>query len=172
MNPVRSATGALVRREAARRAGRFNPALRACMDLGFWVRIAALRRGNIGGTSELLADHRRRAGQITGDGSRMRQNWLRVWDKLEAAGLVLSRRDFARRIGSNTLYCSTIAYQAGNRTDVRRLVADMWRYDPAFAATSRLAQIRTFSIVASLFPDQAHKVLRLRFRAARDGFRR
>lgn len=148
-------------------AGRFDPTLRACIDLDFWSRIAALRRCNIGGAGEVLADYRKRTGQIMGDWTRMRRNWLRICDKLEAAGTGLSPRDFGRGYGRHALYCSTIAYQAGDYADARKLVAEMWRYDPTFAVMNRLARIRTLSVVASLSPDRAHKALRLRFNAFR-----
>lgn len=171
MNPIHSATGVLVRREAAMHVGRFDPALHACTDLDFWVRIAVLRPGNIGGTSEILAACRKRRGQVTEDRSRMRKNWLRVWERLGAAGLVCSSRDFARAYGGNFLDCSRNTYQAGKYADARRLLAEMWRYDPTFAATNPLAQIRTLSVVPNLSPEPAHKALRLRLNAARTGFR-
>lgn len=171
MNPIHSATGVLVRREAAMRADRFDPALHVCTDLDFWARIAALRPGNIGGTSEVLAGYRKRREQVSGARSRMRQNWLRVWDKLRAAGLVRSPRGFARAYGRNAPDCSRNAHQAGSFADARRLVAEMWRYNLTFAATNPLAQTRSLSVVSTLSPEQAHKALRLKFNAARTGCR-
>lgn len=164
MIPLQNATGVLDRREAIMRAGPFDSTLRTCIDFGFRGRIAALRRGDIG---EMLADHRKCVGQITGDRTRMRRNWLPVCGKLEAAGMELSPRDFARGHSRRAFHRSIIAYQAGNYADAGSLVVGIWRYAPTFAVMNPLARIRTLPIVASLFTDRAHKALRLRFNAAR-----
>lgn len=155
MNPIFGATDMLVGRKAAMRAGGCDTVL----------------RGNIGDTSEVLADYLERTEQITIDWSRMRRNWLRVWDKLDVAGLLFSSRDFDRAYGRNALYRSTIAYQAGNHAGARRLVAETWRYDLRFAATNPLAQIRSLAVGAIPFAEQAHKALRRRSNAAWTWFR-
>lgn len=166
-NPIHSATGVLVRRSVAVRAGRFDPTLEACIDLDFWVRIAALSPGNVAGTERILAAYRKRSGQITGDWRRMRRNWLAVCDKLKEAGHGLSERQFTRGMARQALYWATIAYQSGDYRATRHLTATMWRADPAFAAGDSLARIRTLSAATTLVPGPVHAALRKSFNRAR-----
>jgi glycosyltransferase involved in cell wall biosynthesis len=86
-NPIHSATGVFIRREAAEAAGRFDESLTSCIDLDFFVRVGLRREGAIVPTPRVLADYRRRSGQITGDWRRMRDNWRRVLAKAQAAGI-------------------------------------------------------------------------------------
>jgi glycosyltransferase involved in cell wall biosynthesis len=166
-NPVHSATGVLLRFEAVRSAGPFDTALQACIDLDFWVRIGLLRPCNISGTDTLLADYRKRPGQITGDWRRMERSWLQVCAKLDAAGHALSSRDFRRGRGRHCLYWSSIAYNNGEYAAARRLIAAAWRETPGHVARDRMGRIRTLAAFASLLPKPAHHAMRRLFNARR-----
>ena len=158
--PIHSATGVVLRRGAAMRAGWFDTAMRGCIDLDYWVRIAALRDANIAGTPEVLADYRKRTGQITGDWRVMERHWLAVCDKLAAAGHGLSRAELSRGRSLHRLYCAAIAYDAGQHADSRRLVREAWRDDPAAVIFSGAGRIRTLAALASLLPPRLHDGLR------------
>ena len=155
----------MLRTEAARAVGPFDEDLTACIDLDFLVRVASLRPGNIGLVPEVLSDYRRRGGQITQDWRRMERNWTRVHDKLAAAGRGLTRRDHGRARARACLYWGTLAYQAGEHRAARRLVAETWRRDPAFAARDGHALIRTLATATSLLPRRWHAAIREGFNA-------
>lgn len=153
----------LLRAEAARAAGPLDETLTACIDLDHLVRVAALGPLNIGLVPLVLSDYRRRSGQITQDWRRMERNWTRVHDKLRERGHGLGRRAHGRARARNCLWWATLAYEAGEHAAARRLVAETWRLDPRFAATDRLARVRTLAVAAALLPARWHDAVRARF---------
>ena len=159
-NPIHSATGVVVRREAILAAGGFDESLRSCIDLDCWVRIGADRTAPFGRVDEVLADYRKRPGQITGDWRRMEEGWQRVAAKLALAGRPLSARDRRAARSRRALYWSSIAYEGDNLAEARQLVRDAWIHDPAFVLRSPLAWVRTLASLATLLPEGAHRRLR------------
>lgn len=166
-NPVHSATGVMLRAVAANQVGPFDTTLTACIDLDFWVRLAALRPRNIGLTDAVLADYRKRGGQITGDWRRMQANWERVLDKMARAGYGLTADQERRARARKSIYWATIAYQAGDYATTRRLMADSLRLDPSATLSDPFARIRLLAALASLLPERVHDGLRERFNARR-----
>ena len=135
-NPIHSATGVMLRREAAMGAGGFDPAMTACIDLDFWTRAVAGRPHAIAAVPEALADYRRRPGQITEDWRRMERNWLRLADKLAERGEGLGPRAMAKARARASVYWSALAYQAGDHAAARRLIARAWWGDPALRSSA------------------------------------
>ncbi len=164
-NPIHSATGVMLRREAALGAGGFDPAMTACIDLDFWTRAVAGRRDAIAAVPEALADYRRRPGQITEDWRRMERNWLRLADKLAARGEGLGPRALARARARASVYWSALAYQTGDYASARRLIGRTWRGDPRFALRDRRVAIRSLAAGAALLPAPWHAAIRARFNA-------
>jgi glycosyltransferase involved in cell wall biosynthesis len=164
-NPIHSATGVLVRRRATDAVGLFDEALRATIDLDYWVRVAALRPANIGCVPEVLAEYRRRDGQITGDWRRMRTGWLRVRDKAEA--MAWERARPVRHVGyaNRCLYWSTLAYAAGDYAGARQQILAAWRAAPRTVAADGRVLPQTLACLASLLPPRLHA-------AIRDGYRK
>lgn len=167
-NPVHSATGVALRREAAERAGGFDPTLRACIDLDLWVR-ALGREGAAVVAPGARADYRRRPGQITGDWRRMERAWTRVHEKLGQRGEGLERAALARARGRAALFWSAAAYEAGDHAAARRLVAECWRRDPVWALGRPDARLRALAAGATLLPRPWHDAVRARFNARRGG---
>ena len=155
----------MVRAAAARAAGPVDETLTACIDLDFLVRVAALRPANLGLVPEVLSDYRRRPGQITQDWRRMERSWTRVHEKLAACGRGLDRRAYDRARARSCLWWATLAYEAGEHSAARRLVAETWRRDPRFAATDGHAVVRTLATIAALLPPRWHEAIRTRFNA-------
>jgi glycosyltransferase involved in cell wall biosynthesis len=166
-NPIHSATGVFVRRAAVEATGRFDETLGSCIDLDFFVRLGLVRQGNIVPTSAILADYRRRDGQITGDWRRMRENWRRVLDKSLEAGMDLPPRRLREARARWDLYCATLAYQAGDFAAARRLMAGVWRTSPFTAAGDAHARIRSLACLATLLPAPLHDRLRADVNALR-----
>lgn len=167
-NPVHSATGVALRRETAERAGGFDPALRACIDLDLWVR-ALGRDGLAVVVPGARADYRRRPGQITGDWRRMERAWTRVHRKLAERGEGLGPADLARARGRACLFWSAAAYEAGDFAAARRLVAECWRRDPTWALRQPGARLRSLAAGATLLPRPWHDAIRARFNARSGG---
>ncbi len=162
-NPVHSATGVLVRRAALERAGPFDESLRANIDLDVWVRVAAGRPGNVAPTRAVLADYRRRDGQITGDWRRMERHWTLVTEKLARAGHALAPAAWSEGRARQCLYWATLAYQGGDHASARRLMAEAWRRAPRIMAADGHARIRTAACLASLMPRTLHDPVRRGF---------
>jgi len=148
-NPIHTATGVLVRASAAARAGWFDESLRACIDLDFWVRIAPGDR-RIGGIDAILADYRKRPGQITADWRRMEHHWTRVADKMRQQGFGLSAREWRKGRVHNCIYWATLAFDAGDHASARSLMSEAWSREPWTVATDRLGLIRTAACLAAL----------------------
>lgn len=155
----------LVRADAARAAGPIDETLTACIDLDFLVRVAALRPANVGLVPEVLSDYRRRGGQITQDWRRMERNWTRVHEKLAGQGAGLGPRTYDRARARACLWWATLAYDADDHASARRLVAETWRRDPAFAVRDRHALIRALASGAAMLPEPWHAAIRERFNA-------
>lgn len=166
-NPIHSDSGVLARAPALRSAGGFDPNLTGYVGLDHWVRFAALRPGNVGLTPQVLVDYRKHGGQVTSDWRRMRRNWTRLCEKAEAAGHGLGPAQRRAERSRRCLYWSKLAYDAGDFTAARALVAEAWRLDPAAMLRDRAALVRTGACLASLLPPRAHAALRRRFNAGR-----
>ena len=164
-NPVHSATGVMLRREAVERAGGHDPAMTACIDLDFWSRAIAGRGDAMACVPEAWADYRRRPGQITGDWRRMERNWTRLAGKLAAEGRGLDPAALRRARARASIYWSALAYQSGDHRASRRLIAAAWRGDPRFALGDRRVAVRTLAGAAALLPAPLHEAIRARFGA-------
>ncbi|WOI55708.1 glycosyltransferase family A protein [Palleronia sp. LCG004] len=160
--PLHSATGVIVRADAAREAGQFDTGLSGCIDLDWFVRVVAGRGKAAAIVPEPLADYRKRDGQITANWARMEANWTRVLQKMDLMGEGLDADELRRAKARNQIYWATLAYQAGDYAATRRLVAQSWRLDPKAASRDRLARIRTLAALASLLPGPLHETLRRR----------
>ena len=158
--PLHSATGVVVRADAARETGPFDTSLSGCIDLDWFVRLVAERGPAAAIVPEPLADYRKRAGQITANWRRMERNWLRVLAKMQAAGCGLAPAEARRARARNLIYWATLAYQAGDYSSSRRLVSESWRLDPKGVISDPLARIRTLAAAASLLPASLHHALR------------
>jgi len=66
-NVIGNGSALVLRRDALIDAGGIDPAFAACYDLDAWLRIGALRQGNMWAIPEFLTFYRRRAGQTTAD---------------------------------------------------------------------------------------------------------
>ena len=166
-NPVHSASGVVARRDVVEAAGRFDETLKACIDLDYWVRLGAGVGKPFGAVDEILADYRKRPGQITGDWRRMETGWRRVAEKLAESGRPLPDRDLARAQVRLGLVWSALAYASGDYAASRRLTGQVWWRDPSFALRNRDTWIRTAAAGASLLPRPHHDAIRRRWNAWR-----
>jgi len=167
-NPIHSATGVVGRRRVLLEAGGFDEALASTVDLDLWLRVAARRRGNVACVRRVLADYRRREGQITGDWRRMQQGWERVIAKLrlELPDRLAPIENEAR--ARHHVYWSALAYEGRDYAAARRHIAAAWRLAaPKLIGDSR-TWVRTAAATASVLPGPAHRFLALRFNQLRE----
>lgn len=138
-NPIHSASGVSVRRSVLESVGRFDESLSSNVDFDLWLRIGAVRSGNIAVIPESLLDYRQRPGQLTADWRRMAENWERVIARCRQTnpGAVAHLENRAR--AHSLLYWSTIARRQGDRDQARALVGRAWRTAPAAMLRSRHA---------------------------------
>lgn len=166
--PIHTATGVMVRKDALLRAGGFDTRLRACIDLDCWFRVAAERPANVAGSSEVLAEYRRRGGQITGDWRRMKRGWLRAAAKVSALAPDEVRPNLKVARAHQLLYWSTLAYVQGDYSHARRQIAAAGLMAPRIMLTRRHFWVRSLACVATLLPTRAHEVLGRSFNAFRN----
>lgn len=162
-NPIHSGSGVVVRAERAAQTGLFDTELPACIDLDYWVRLTEGRGGAIGVLDAVLVDYRTRPGQITGNWRRMRTGWEAVVAAAVRRGKIESSAIGRTAKARNLLVWATAAYKNGDFADARRLMAECWRTDPAFALRDGHARIRLVAVLTSLLPGSLHHTLRARF---------
>lgn len=166
-NPIHTASGVLVRTEALRKIGGFDPEQRACNDLEAWVRLATWTDDPIAASAAVAVDYRRRGGQITSDWSRMRTYWLRMIDLAEGRRPEEVGPLRAEAYGRQHLYWSTLAYANGDFRAARRLVARAWWHAGRSLAAHPHLWVRSVACVASLLPTRVHEGIRDRFNQIR-----
>lgn len=166
-NPLHSATGTLVRGEAARANGPLDESLRACIHLDWFLRMTTRRPGNVGGVDRVLVDYRRRRGQITSDWRRMQTNWHRAVDKRAVLAPVPARRVVARARARQAVFWSALAYQAGEHAASRRLILSAWTGAPRAIADDWHAWVRLGAGLATLLPGPVHDAVARGFNALR-----
>jgi glycosyltransferase involved in cell wall biosynthesis len=142
-----SASTVVARRSAFVTAGLFDEGLRSNVDLDMWLRVAAIRDGNIGHIPEALVDWRERHGQITGDWRRMWVGWQRVLQKAEALRPSSVERVRQVAIASQLRYITYLAWRQGASKDARSLLWRAVKTSPFTVATDP----RAWLMVARLF---------------------
>jgi glycosyltransferase involved in cell wall biosynthesis len=166
-NPILSATGTMVRRSAIEKVGMFDERLRGYIDYDYWLRVAALRPANIGCVPEILAEYRRRRGQITGNWRRMRHNWFRVFAKARRREPSLVPPLFAHALARQQVYWSDLAYAEAEYDAARRLMLAAWLRSPFRMVRRRHAWIRSAACLASYLPEGLHSSIARTFNAVR-----
>jgi GT2 family glycosyltransferase len=157
-NFVGNGSTAVCRREALIRAGLFDPELRrSCEDLDAWLRIAALRDGNIGLVPEVLASYRMRGGQMTRDWRRMAAGWNTVIAKAAAANPARVARVERHARARLERFLAYIAYESGEPAEARRMLLRAWRAAPRSLARDRRAWMTTAAVLAgAVLPASWH----------------
>lgn len=144
------------RAEAIAWAGEFDETLTALEDLDMWLRVAALRDGNIGLVPEVLTDYRVRGGQMTADWRNMQRNWENVLERARAQSPRQVRAVERRARARQARYWAYIAYCRGEPEAARRLTWRAWRNHPGVLAGDRRAWLTTAAAAATLLPRAWH----------------
>jgi glycosyltransferase involved in cell wall biosynthesis len=138
-NPIHSASGVSVRRAVLEAVGGFDESLSSNTDFDLWLRISAVRPGNVAVVPDYLLDYRQRPGQLTGDWRRMADNWERVLTRCRDTDPVVVGRLEGQARAHSLLYWSTIARRQGDFNQARAMVGQAWRLAPAAMLCSRHA---------------------------------
>jgi glycosyltransferase involved in cell wall biosynthesis len=153
------------RREALTDAGGIDPAFAACYDLDAWLRIGALRQGNMWAIPEFLASYRRRAGQTSADVTVMERSFEQLlqkarWYAPRPLALVEPKaRSNMRR------FCAWGWYQAGSYwSSVRTMAGSLWRDPRIFFADRRNWELSAAALSGLVLPAGLHR------RITRTGF--
>ena len=157
--PIQTATGVMTRAEFADQTGLFDLSLSGCIDLDWFVRLVAGHGAAAAALPDVVIEYRKRSGQITADWRRMRDNWRKVLGKMAAAGFELSDAQHRRAEARNRIFWATIAYQTGDYSAARSLVASAWQKDPWRTLRDPLGRMRTLAVLASFLPEKQHAAL-------------
>ena len=160
----------IARRDAIERAGRFDPDLWRCEDLDLWLRVAALRPDNLYCLHEVLTDYRRRDGQLTRDWRRMNESWEQVLAKYRGIDPQCVARIEKDARGNHLEYCSSLAYNAGEHGEARRLMLRAWRSSGVRFLGRSTALLMTAICLATLLPRPLQIKLGRAYRIVRAGW--
>jgi cellulose synthase/poly-beta-1,6-N-acetylglucosamine synthase-like glycosyltransferase len=155
------------RKDALVRTGGFDPVMRkSCEDMDAWLRVAALRPGNIALVPEVLTLYRHRQGQMTQDWRRMLEGWETAVGKakLVAPERVAQVERWARaRI---LRYLAYTSYELGDHVSARDLIVRAWREAPIPLLSDRQCWFVTLgSAAAALLPASLHQRIDARVKA-------
>lgn len=151
-----TASTVICRRTAVARVGGFDSNLRANVDLDLWLRIAALRDGNIGLVPNILTSYRKHSSQITSNWSRMASNWEKVIDKARKRE---PRRVLAVECAARARLARYLAYIAYDQRDfsaARKFIAQAWSTNPFSLICDRRSWLTTAAIAATMLPRKIH----------------
>jgi glycosyltransferase involved in cell wall biosynthesis len=150
----------IARREAVVAAGGFDPALSFYEDVDLWLRVAALRPDNLHAIAQPLASYRRHPSQTT-------RNWRKIEDGWHGftAGLAARHPDEWARVKRNAYlhhreYCASLAYDAGDLSQARAIVAGLWRHAGAGLFARKDSLIMTAACLVSYLPDRPRGAVR------------
>ena len=157
-NAFGNGSALVFRREALVAAGGIDTAFAACYDLDAWLRIGALRPGNLWAIPEFLTFCRRRHGQITSDVAVIEQSFELLmqkarWFAPRAVALVEGRaRSNMQR------FCAYGWYQAGSYARAFGTMTRSLRRAPrVFFSDRRNWEMAVASLSGLLLPAGLHR---------------
>ena len=145
-NVVNNGSAVVMRRDALRRVGRFDTALRACVDLDLWLRVARLRPHNCLCLDEVLTVYRMRQGQITKDWRRMEEAWLTVFARMRAIAAADADAVSPQAHANLYRYLAYIAYESDDHDSARRCLLRAFRH----SAMTTASDSRTWVLLAAV----------------------
>ena len=116
----------VARRSALAACGGFDVSLSNYEDYDLWLKVAALRPANVYAFRRSLAFYRRHGAQATRDWRKMREGWGRVSARLAAEHREAWAKVEPRSWVCHAEYCASLAYNAGEIAEMRRLMAELW----------------------------------------------
>ena len=163
-NPVHSDSGVMTRREHLRAIGGFDAALSGYVGADAWIRFA-VRHGDgaIAATGDATVRYRRHDAQITADWQRMDRNWRIMMTKLEREWSEIVAPIRAQATARHLLFCSHLAYKAGDYRAARTLLSRAIRAEPAMLRSRSDARARALACAVSILPARMHRYLQGRF---------
>ncbi|HTS48335.1 MAG TPA: glycosyltransferase [Bryobacteraceae bacterium] len=157
-NVIGNGSALVFRREALVAAGGIDASLAACYDLDAWLRIGALRPGNLWAIPEFLTFYRRRHGQLTGDVPVIERSFEQLmqkarWFAPRAVALVEGRaRSNMQR------FCAYGWYQAGSYGRAFGTMTRSLRRAPrVFFADRRNWEMTAAALSGLLLPAGLHR---------------
>lgn len=154
-NEIGNGSCVLLRREALERAGPFDPALPACVDIDVWLRVARLRPDNVAAIPEVLTYYRRRQGQLSGDWRRMEAAYLRLLERLRRLAPIEVQREENRSRAGQYRYCARLARDAGEDGTSARLLAIALCWAPVWLLADSRTWLLGLSIACRLLLPRA-----------------
>lgn len=150
----------VIRRSAVERAGPFDPELATHEDFEFVLRVAALRERNTACIPEVLADYRRRPGQLTRDVIAMHEGWLLMIERVRRLAPDTFRTVSRETTARHYRYLAYLAWETGQHARSRVFLQRAWATDPLVLARDRSAWLTTAAAMVALLPDGLHAPLR------------
>jgi glycosyltransferase involved in cell wall biosynthesis len=152
----------VMRRVAMERAGRFDGTLPSHEDFEYVLRLGALRERCVACIPEVLAEYRRRPGQLTADWGAMHEGWARTMQRMRSIAPDLVNRVEREAAARHYRFLGYVAWEAGQYALARRFLRRAWRTHPLALARDRRAWITTAAAIGALLPPAARESLRRR----------
>ena len=157
-NMIGNDSAFVLRREALVAAGGFDSSFAACCDLDAWLRVGALRPGNVWAIPEFLTFYRRRATQLTNDLALIERSFEQLlhkarWFAPRALALVEGRaRSNMQR------FCAQGWYREGLYGRSLGIMARSFRCSPTlFSADRRNWEMAGAALSGLLLPAKLHR---------------
>lgn len=157
-NQIHTST-AIVCRVAFEKAGGFDETLRTYEDFDLWLRLVEAAPEGIRAICADLADYRRHGIQATGSWQHMHAGWQRVVERQAARHPETWAQIAHLAWGEQLEYCASLAYNAGNIADMRRLMWRCWREGGLRMVTRPYALLMSGICLATFLPRALQIVL-------------
>ena len=157
-NALGNGSALVFRRDALDAAGGFDPTFLACYDLDAWLRIGALRPGNLWAIPEFLSSYRRRPGQITCNVPLMERSFEQLLRKAHwFAPRAVSEVEQRARCNMQR-FCAYGWYQAGYYgRAVATMSRSLRRAPEVFLADRRNWKMAAAALSGLLLPGGLHR---------------
>ncbi len=149
----------IARKSAIDRAGRFDTGLRTYEDFDLWLRIARQGPDAIRTLREPLTAYRRHSVQATKDWRKMHGGWKTVIARHEACEPAVWRRVRAIAWGHQLEYCASLAYNAGEIAEMRRLIRQCWKKGGLRMVGQYYTLLMTVICLATFLPRPVQRML-------------
>lgn len=150
----------VMRRSAIERIGPFDPTMTGSDDHEFILRLGALRDGNIACIPEVLAEYRRRPGQLTADLRVMHDGWVHMMEKMRALAPALVVRVEREATARHYRFLAYVAWEGRQYAQARAYTKRAWLASPRALARDRRAWLTTAAVLAALLPTRTREPLR------------
>jgi glycosyltransferase involved in cell wall biosynthesis len=142
----------VMRRATLRRVGEFDGTLPSHEDYEYILRIGASRERCVACLPQVLAEYRRRPGQLTSDWQAMHDGWVITMQRMRQMNPVAFVAVEHEARARHYRYLAYLAWEAGQNATSRVFLLRAWRAQPLRLAQDRRAWLTTAAVCLAALP--------------------